>query len=158
MLSVTHENREETSQPWDGPCEGKSVELKQLLESICADIQAAVLAVCCAQSVYSTTDVEELLSRSQPPSQKYLTPCDTALLTTACPQLMLNFVEDETVQIMLLGLCGSEAFDCVVHGVEKNSKLPPSQRNPVDAGFRFNSSRMAAVFVLVLPYVGALVC
>ena len=80
MLSVTRENREETSQPWDGPCEGKSVELKQLLESICADIQAAVMDVCCAQSLYSFTSVEEQLSRSQPPSQEYLTPCDTALI------------------------------------------------------------------------------
>ncbi len=58
---------------------------------------------------------------------------------------MLNFVEDETVQLMLLGLCGSEAVDCVVHGVEKNSKLPPSQLNPLDAVFRM-AAHMAACF------------
>jgi hypothetical protein len=38
------ENWEETSQPWAGPCEGKSVELKQLLEDLCVDVQAAVQA------------------------------------------------------------------------------------------------------------------
>ena len=36
------ENWEETSQPWAGPCEGKSVQLQQLLEGLCGDVQAAV--------------------------------------------------------------------------------------------------------------------
>ena len=36
------ENWEETSQRWAGPCEGKSVQLQQLLEELCGDVQAAV--------------------------------------------------------------------------------------------------------------------
>ncbi len=50
MSDAEGENWEETSQPWAGPCEVKSVELKKLLESLCVDVQAAVQADCSAQS------------------------------------------------------------------------------------------------------------
>jgi hypothetical protein len=36
------ENWEEMSQRWAGPCEGKSVQLQQLVEGLCGDVQAAV--------------------------------------------------------------------------------------------------------------------
>jgi hypothetical protein len=143
------ENWEETSQPWAGPCEGKSVELQQLLEGLCGDVQAAVLAAAPAQSCSSFANVEERLLRSQPPSQEYLTPPDTALLRSAFPQLMLSFLEEEAVQLMLLGLRDPDAVGCMEHGVKKDSAAAASQLNPVDAVFRmtahmsghFNSQR-----------------
>jgi len=152
MSDAEGENWEETSQPWAGPCEGKSVELKQLLESLCVDVQAAVLADCSAQSLYSFADVEERLLLSQPPSQEYLTPCDTALFRTAFPQLLLNF-GDEAAQLMLLGLRDSDAVGCIVHGVEKSSKVPPHQLNPVDAVFRM-AAHMSACFSAPRSLVG----
>ncbi len=70
----------ETSQPWAGPCEGKRIELKQLLESLCIDVKAAVQADRPAHSLSACSDVEDRLLQSPPPSQYYLNPRDAALL------------------------------------------------------------------------------
>jgi GTPase SAR1 family protein len=139
------ENWEETSRPWAGPCEGKCVELKQLMEGLCADVQAAVVSACPVQSSASFTDVDDRLLRSQPPSQEYLTPSDTALLRSAFPQLLLTFADDEATQLVLLGLRDSDVVGCIVHGVERSSKVSPSQLNPVDAVFRM-AAHMSACF------------
>jgi hypothetical protein len=139
------ENWEETSQPWAGPCEGKCVELKQLMKDLCADLQAAVVSARPVPSLSLFTDVDYRLLQSQPLSQDFLSLSDTALLRSAFPQLLLNFAEDEAVQLMLLGLRDSDAVGCIVHGVEKSSKVSPSQLNPVDAVFRM-AAHMSACF------------
>jgi GTPase SAR1 family protein len=130
------ENWEETSQPWAGPCEGHSVELNQLLKSLCDDLKAAVQAICPAYDVSAFTNIEDVELQSVPPSQDYEAPSDTALLRSTFPQLVLNFTEAEAVQLMLLGLRDTDAVRCVEHGVKRNSALSASQLNPVDPVFR----------------------
>ena len=130
------EDWEETSQPWAGPCEGKSVELKQLLEALTVDVQAAVLADCALAPWSGITDVKDHDLQSLPPSQDYQTPSGTALLRSTFPQMLLNFTEAEAVKLMLLGLRDADAIHCVTHGFGKNSAAAASQRNPVDAVFR----------------------
>jgi hypothetical protein len=98
------ENWEETSQPWAGPCEGKCVELKRLLQNLAVDVQAAVQAACPAYDVSAITNVEDSELQSVPPSQDYLTLTDTALLRSTFPQLLQEFTQAEAVQLMLLGL------------------------------------------------------
>ena len=147
------ENWEETSGPWAGPCEGKSVELQQLLESLCVDVKTAVQCACPAFPLSALNNTDDSVLQSQPPSQDYLTPSDAAVLRSAFPQLLLNFTEGEAVQLMLLGLRDYDAVGCIEHGVKKNSKVSPSQLNPVDAVFRmaadmsrcFSSMRRLAV-------------
>jgi hypothetical protein len=136
MSDAEGENWEETSQPWAGPCEGKSVELKQLLEDLCVDVQAAVQADCPAYALSAFTDVKDHDLQSLPPSQDYLKPSDTALLNSAFPQLVLNFSEAEAVRLMLLGLRDSDAVGCIEHGLKRNSAASASQLNPIDAVFR----------------------
>ena len=130
------ENWEETSRPWAGPCEGKSVELKQLLESLCIDVKAAVQADRPAHPLSAFTDVQDRLLQSLPPSQHYLTPPDTALLRRSFPQLLQHFSEADAVKLMLLGLRDCDAVGCIVHGVKRNSTVSSSQLNPVDQVFR----------------------
>jgi hypothetical protein len=130
------ENWEETSQPWAGPCEGKSVEMKQLLEGLCVDVQAAVQAACAAYPLSSFAEVKDHDLQSLPPSQDYGKPSDTALLNAAFPQLVLNFSEAEAVRLMLLGLRDSDAVGCMEHGVKRSSAAAASQLNPVDAVLR----------------------
>jgi hypothetical protein len=139
------ENWEETSRPWAGPCEGKCVELKQLLEGLCADVQAAVVSACHVQSLSSFTDVDDRLLRSQPPSQDYLTLSDTALLRSAFPQLLRNFSTPDAVQLLLLGLRDSDAVGCMQHGVKRSSKMAATQPNPVDQVFRM-AAHMSGCF------------
>ena len=126
------ENWEETSQPWAGPCEGKSVEMKQLLEGLCVDVQAAVQAACAAYPLSSFAEVKDHDLQSLPPRQDYGKPSDTALLNAAFPQLVLNFSEAEAVRLMLLGLRDSDAVGCMEHGVKRSSAAAASQLNPVD--------------------------
>ena len=40
------------------------------------------------------------------------------------------------MKLMLLGLRDCDAVGCIVHGVQRNSKVSASQLNPVDAVFR----------------------
>jgi len=54
---------------------------------------------------------------------------------------------------MLLGLRDSDAVGCIVHGVEKSSKVPPYQLNPVDAVFRM-AAHMSACFSAPRSLVG----
>jgi hypothetical protein len=153
------ENWEETSQPWAGPCEGKSVEMKQLLEGLCVDVQAAVQAACAAYPLSSFAEVKDHDLQSLPPSQDYGKPSDTALLNAAFPQLVLNFSEAEAVRLMLLGLRDSDAVGCMEHGVKRSSAAAASQLNPVDAVFRmaadmsgcFTSPRSLVVAPLPAP-------
>jgi hypothetical protein len=126
------ENWEETSQPWAGPCEGKSVEMKQLLEGLCVDVQAAVQAACAAYPLSAFAEVKDHDLQSLPPSQDYGRPSDTALLNGAFPQLVLNFSEAEAVRLMLLGLRDSDAVGCMEHGVKRSSAAAASELNPVD--------------------------
>ena len=130
------ENWEETSQPWAGPCEGKSVQLQQLLEGLCGDVQAAVLAAAPAHPLSAFVNVKDHELQSLPPSQDYQAPSDAALLRGAFPQLMLNFSEEEAVRLLLLGLRDRDAVGCMEHGVKKDSAAAASQLNPVDAVFR----------------------
>jgi hypothetical protein len=139
-------NWEETSGPWVGPCEGKSVELKQLLEDLCIDVQAAVLTNRPAHPLSAFTDVEDRLLQSLPPSQDYLTPPDTALLRRSFPQLLQHFSEADAVKLMLLGLRDCDAVGCIVHGVKKHSKVSALQPNPVDAVFRMAADMSAVDF------------
>jgi GTPase SAR1 family protein len=133
---VEGENWEETSQPWAGPCEDKRVELNQLLKSLIADVQAAVLAACIPAPSSAFSIVDDDLLQSVPPSQDYLTLSDTELLRSTFPRMLQEFTEAEAVQLMLLGLRDAEAMACVTHGLKKNSKSSASQLNPVDAVFR----------------------
>jgi hypothetical protein len=147
------ENWEETSRPWAGPCEDKRVEFNQLLDSVCVDVKTAVQCACPAFPLSSLNNTDDSVLQSQPPSQDYLTPSDAAVLRSAFPQLLLNFTEGEAVQLMLLGLRDCDAVGCIEHGVKRNSKVSPSQPNPVDAVFRmaadmsrcFSSMRRLAV-------------
>jgi GTPase SAR1 family protein len=130
------ENWKETSRPWAGPCEGKSVQMSQLLHALAVDLQVAVLAACAPAPWSVFTDVEDQQLRSLPPSQDYQAPSDTALLRSTFPQLLLTFTEAEAVKLMLLGLRDIHAIDCITHGFGKNSAAAASQPNPVDAVFR----------------------
>jgi hypothetical protein len=141
------ENWEETSQPWAGPCEGKSVEMKQLLEGLCVDVQAAVQAACAAYPLSSFAEVKDHDLQSLPPSQDYGKPSDTALLNAAFPQLVLNFSEAEAVRLMLLGLRDSDAVGCMEHGVKRSSAAAASQLNPVDAVFRMAADISGVDFI-----------
>jgi hypothetical protein len=141
-------NWEETSRPWVGPCEGKSVALKQLLESLYIDVKAAVQADRPAHPLSAFTDVEDRLLQSLPPSQDYLTPPDTALLRRSFPQLLQHFSEADAVKLMLLGLRDCDAVGCMEHGVKKHSKVSSSQLNPVDQVFRMAADMSAVDFDL----------
>jgi hypothetical protein len=140
------ENWEETSRLWAGPCEGKSVELKQLLESLCHDVQAAVQTDRPAHPVSAFVNVKDHELQSLPPSQDYLTPPDTALLRSSFPQLLQHFSEADAVKLMLLGLRDYDAVGCIEHGVKRNSKVSASQLNPVDAVFRMAADMSAVDF------------
>jgi hypothetical protein len=140
------ENWEETSGPWAGPCEGKSVELQQLLDSLCRDVQAAVQADRSAHSLSTFVNVKDHELQSLPPSQDYLTPPDTALLRGSFPQLLQHFSEADAAKLMLLGLRDCDVVGCIVHGVQRNSKVSASQLNPVDAVFRMAADMSAVDF------------
>jgi GTPase SAR1 family protein len=130
------ENWEEMSQPWAGPSEGKSVELKQLLEGLCLDVQAAVhTAAPSPHPLSAFANVMDHELQSLPPSQVYLSPPDTALLRSTFPQLLQSFAEAEAVNLMLLGLRDVDAVGCIVHGLKKESTVSASGRNPVDPVF-----------------------
>jgi hypothetical protein len=139
------ENWEETSQPWAGPSEGKCVELQQLLDGLCVDVQAAVLAAGPAHPFSAFTNVEDRELQSQPPSQDYLTPSDLGVLRSAFPQLLLNFREADAVRLMLLGLRDSHVVGCIEHGLKRESSAVASQLHPVDAVFRM-AADMSACF------------
>jgi GTPase SAR1 family protein len=130
------ENWEETSQPWAGPCEGKRLELKQLLEGLCSNLQAAILADCPAYSLSAFANVNNHDLQSLPPSQDYDKPSDAALLRSSFPTLLRNFTEAEAVALMLLGLRDWDAVYCMKHGVKRDSAAAAAQLNPVDAVFR----------------------
>jgi hypothetical protein len=140
------ENWEETSRLWAGPCEGKSVELKQLLESLCVDVQAAVQADRPAHPVSAFVNVKDHELQSLPPSQQYLTPPDTGLLRSSFPQLLLHFSEADAVKLMLLGLRDCDAVGCIEHGVKRYSKKSASLQNPVDQVFRMAADMSAVDF------------
>jgi hypothetical protein len=110
--------------------------MKQLLEGLCGDVQAAVLADCPAYSLSAFTNVNNHDLQSLPPSQDYDKPSDTALLRSSFPVLLQNFTEAEAVALMLLGLRDSDAVNCVKHGVKKDSAAAAAQLNPLDAVFR----------------------
>lgn len=97
------------------------VGFEQLLDSLCADVQASVLASSPCFPLSSLADVQDRLLLSQPPSQECLTPCDITLLRGAFPQLLRNFSEAEAVQLMLPGLRDSDSLGCVIHGVKKEN-------------------------------------
>ena len=81
------------------------MELKQLLEGLCLDVQAAVsIAAPSPHPLSAFTNVKDHELQSLPPSQDYQTPSDTALLRCTFPQLVHNFSEAEAVRLMLLGL------------------------------------------------------
>jgi hypothetical protein len=136
MSDAEGEDWEETSHSWAGPCEGKSIKFEQLVQGLCVNVQAAVVAAGPSYPVSLFSDVEERLLRSLPPSQECLTPSDTAMLRGAFPQLLRNFSETDAARLMLLGVHDSEAVGCMVHGVKKESEASASGQNPVDAVFR----------------------
>jgi hypothetical protein len=154
MSDAEGEDWEETSQPWAGPCEGKCVGFEQLLQGLCVDVQAAVMAAGPSYPVSLFSDVEERLLRSQPPSQECLTPSDTALLRGAFPQLLHNFSEADAVRLMLLGVRDSEAVGCMVHGVKRESAASASGQNPVDPVFRM-AADMSCCFTLPRSFASA---
>ena len=93
-------------------------------------------AACAAYPLSAFAEVKDRDLQSLPPSQDYGKPSDTALLSAAFPQLLLNFSEAEAVRLMLLGLRDSDAVGCMEHGVKRNSAVSASQLNPVDQVFR----------------------
>lgn len=99
-------------------------------------MQAAVQADRPAHFLSTFVNVKDHELQSLPPSQDYLTPPDTALLRSSFPQLLHHFSEADAVKLMLLGLRDCDAVGCIVHGVQRNSKVSASQLNPVDAVFR----------------------
>ena len=99
-------------------------------------MQAAVQADRPAHFLSTFVNVKDHELQSLPPSQDYLTPPDTALLRSSFPQLLHHFSEADAVKLMLLGLRDCDAVGCIVHGVQRNSKMSASQLNPVDAVFR----------------------
>ena len=139
MSDAEGENWEETSGLWAGPCEGKpAVELRQLVDGLCVDVQAAVQAACTAAPMSAFAYVMEHDLQSLPPSQAYMTLPDTALLRSAFPQLLQHFDEADAVKLMLLGLRdvgANGAVDCIEHGVKRASAAAASGRNPVDPVF-----------------------
>ncbi len=78
------------------------MEMKQLLEGLCVDVQAAVLAECHAHSLSAFSDVEDRLLQSPPPSQVFLTASHAALLKCCFRLLLQHFAEAEAVAPMLL--------------------------------------------------------
>jgi GTPase SAR1 family protein len=127
---------EETSRPWFGPCEDKSVDMSQLIQALVVDVQASVLAARPPASWSAFADLEDHLLRSQPPSQDYQALPDTALLRRAFPLLLRNFSEAEAVKLILLGLRDSQVMDCAKFGLTRTSTASASQLNPVDPVFR----------------------
>jgi GTPase SAR1 family protein len=136
LSDTAGENWEETSQPWHGPCEGKSVDMTQLIQALALDVQSSVLVARPPAPWSAFTDVEDHVLRSFPPSQDYQAPPDTALLMRAFPQLLRNFSEAEAVKLMLLGLRDSQVMDCAKYGLTKTSSVAESRLNPVDPVFR----------------------
>jgi GTPase SAR1 family protein len=130
------ESWEEVSQPWCGPCEGKSVDMTQLIQQLAVDVQASVLAVRPPAPWSAFADLQDHVLRSLPPSQDYQAPPDTALLRNAFPQLLGNFSEAEAVKLISLGLRDVHAMDCAQHGLKKSSSTAASELNPVDPVFR----------------------
>jgi hypothetical protein len=110
--------------------------MKQLLEGLCLDVQAAVHNAAPTQPLSAFTNVKDHELQSLPPSQDYQMPSDTALLRGTFPQLVHNFSEAEAVQLMLLGLRDRDAVDCMTHGVQRNSAASAAELNPVDQVFR----------------------
>jgi hypothetical protein len=91
-------------------------------------------------------NTDDSVLQSQPPSQDYLTPPDTALLRRSFPQLLQHFSEADAVKLMLLGLRDCDAVGCIEHGVKKNSQVSASLLNPVDAVFRMAADMSAVDF------------
>jgi len=141
------ENWEETSQPWAGPCEGKRVELQQLLEDLCFDVQVAVQATGPAHPLSAFKNVKDHELQSLPPSQDYQMPADAALLRCTFPQLLHNFSEAEAVRIMLLGLRDRDVVGCMTHGVQRNSAASAAELNPVDQVFRMAAHMSGVDFI-----------
>jgi hypothetical protein len=130
MSNAEGENWEKTSGLWAGVCEGKpAVELRQLMDGLCVDVQGAVQAACTAAPTSAFAYVIEHDLQSLPPSQVPLTPPDTALQ---------HFDDADAVKLMLLGLRdvgANGAVDCIEHGVKRASAAAASGRNPVDPVF-----------------------
>ena len=137
------DNWEETSRQWADPSDGKpAVQLQQLLEGLCVDVQAAVLAACPPHPTSAFATVMDHELQSLPPSQMYSIPPDTTLLRAAFPQMLQSFDEADAVELMLLGLRDVDAVGCIVHGVRRDSLV--SGRNPVDSVFRM-AAKMSGV-------------
>jgi hypothetical protein len=140
---------EETSQPWAGPCEGKSVEMVQLLQTLVVDLQAAVVGARTPAPWSAFTNMEDNALQSSPPSQDYQAAPDTALLSSTFPHLLCHFAEEHAVRLIMLGLRDADAVGCTQHGLMKSSAASASQLNPVDAVFRM-AAHMSRVFCKLL--------
>jgi hypothetical protein len=84
--------------------------------------------------------------QSLPPSQAYLTPPDTALITGSFPHIVQNFTEPESVRLILLGVRDFDALGCIAHGVKRYSSMHALQPNPVDQVFRMAAQMSGADF------------
>jgi hypothetical protein len=135
LSDVEGENWEEKSRGWNGPSEGKSVEMASCFDALALDLQAAVLGDRHASPLDWLIDVEDDSLQSAPRSQEYLEAPDTALLRSCYPQTFSVFSEEDAVKLMLLGLRDGEIVSCMQHGLTKISTVA-SQDNPVDAVFR----------------------
>ena len=135
LSDVEGENWEERSQGWNGPSEGKSVEMASCFDALALDLQAAVLGDRRASPLEWLIDVEDDRLQSAPRSQEYLEAPDTALLRSCFPRTLSVFPEEDAVKLMMLGLRDNDIIGCVQHGLTKISCVT-SQDNPVDAVFR----------------------
>jgi GTPase SAR1 family protein len=144
LSDVEGENWEETSQGWNGPSEGKSVEMESCFDALALDLQAAVLGDRRPSPLDWLVDVEDDRLQSAPRSQEYLEAPDTALLRSCFPLTLSVFPEEEdAVKLMVLGLQDRDIISCVQHGLTRISSVT-SQANPVDAVFRM-AAHMSAV-------------
>jgi hypothetical protein len=87
LSDVRGENWEERSQGWNGPSEGKSVEMASCFDALALDLQAAILGDRHPSPPDWLIDVEDNKLQSVPRSQEYLEAPDTALLRSCFPHL-----------------------------------------------------------------------
>jgi GTPase SAR1 family protein len=116
LSDVEGENWEETSGTWNGPSEGKRVEMTKCFDALALDLQAAVLGDRHAAQLDWLSNVEDSELQSSPRSQTYTEEPDTALLTACFPRILRAFKEEEAVKLMLLGLRDNDVDLCMQHG------------------------------------------
>jgi len=130
LSDVEGENWEERSQGWNGPSEGKSVEMASCFDALALDLQAAVLGDRHASPLDWLSNVDDNELQSSPCSQTYTEDPDVALVTSCFPKTLSIFEERDAVKLIMLGLRDDDVGFCLQHGHKW------TQANPMDQVFR----------------------